>query len=230
VRRRIEWHESKHGGALGRHVEHDPRSRSFAVAPSVPGQRLKVMHRRHGRILDQGNLGSCTGNALVGAVDTEPLYRRRHLFREPMAVRLYSEATRLDEFDGAYPPNDTGSSGLAVCKAGVAFKLLTSYRHAFGIEQALDALQDGPVITGVDWYEGFDTPDTQGLVQIVGQIRGGHEFVVHGYTPATLPLDSLVHCDNSWGDGWGFGGSFTMSVRTWASLLDAQGDVTVPVR
>lgn len=227
--RRIPWHESRHGGQLGRHVQHDPRSRAFG-ATKARGTRDRVIHQRHGKILNQGQIGSCTGNALLGALATDPLHRRYERITENRAVQAYSLATKLDPFDGQYPPDDTGSSGLAVCQAGVQLGWLTRYEHAFGIDQALDALQVRAVITGVDWYEGFDQPDPTGRVEITGQIRGGHEFVVRGYVPYIEPLNSLILCDNSWGPKWGRNGHFTMTVRTWATLLEAQGDVTIPIR
>jgi hypothetical protein len=79
-----------------------------------------------------------------------------------------------------------------------------------------------PVITGVNWYEGFDKPSADGVVEISGSIRGGHEFEVHG-----IDVDArTVRCVNSWGPDWGDGGSFTMSWSTWDRLLHEQGDVT----
>jgi hypothetical protein len=73
---RLEEQPSRHGGRLGRHVEHDPRSRKFGAAPErMSGTRDYVLHRRHGQILDQGDLGSCTGNALTGAANTDHRHR-----------------------------------------------------------------------------------------------------------------------------------------------------------
>jgi hypothetical protein len=40
----------------------------------------------------------------------------------------------------------------------------------------------------------------------------------------------LVGCWQSWGMHYGLHGRFYMTVRTWGELLDADGDVTVPVR
>lgn len=232
VKRLIPWHESPHGGPLGRNVEHDPRSYAFKMRADTSVPLHFANHIRHGKILDQGDLGSCTGNALVGAVMCGPLWRRYHNYGEVMAVRLYKRATALDAFPGVYPPDDTGSSGLAVCKAAVEKKLILRYEHAFGIDEALQALMRGAVITGIDWYEGFDHPRDSGLVQIDGEIRGGHEVVARSYVPVTgdFPLDGIVVFDNSWGGSWGRKGSFNMTARTWAALLEAQGDVTVPLR
>jgi hypothetical protein len=217
------------GKRLGRHIEHDERSRAFEIEARGTTKLRSVHWRRHGQPFDQGELGSCTGNAIAGALNTEPIYpagKHQLLLHEKDAVDLYALATRLDEFPGDYPPDDTGSSGLAACKAAKTKGLISSYRHAFGIHQALTALMHGPVITGVNWYEGFDQPDANGHVTVNGQVRGGHEFEVLGYD-----VDAgEVLAENSWGAGWGIRGRFTFDVATWARLLDEQGDVTVPRR
>ncbi len=116
-----------------------------------------------------------------------------------------------------------------MCKALKQEGMIGSYSHAFGIDAALAALQAGPVITGVPWYEGFDTPDANGLVKIAGQFRGGHELVARRYIPGTAAdgSDALVGLDNSWGTSFGVGGSFFWTVATWKSLLASQGDVTI---
>lgn len=231
VRRVIEEHVVD-GKRLGRHVEHDPRSRDYAYTVAAAGTLLAIEHKRHGSIFDQGQLGSCTGNALCGAKNTEPLYHSgsTHLETESGAKDVYSLGTQIDGLsDGYWPPKDTGSSGLAVSKAAKQLGMIGSYSHAFDIDAARAALQAGPVITGVNWYEGFDNPDAAGLVKIAGQIRGGHEIVVRGYVPmGTGRLDDdLVKLDNSWGPGYGLYGSFFWTVGTWRRLLDEQGDVTI---
>ncbi len=224
---------------LGRHVEHDPRSKAvkYLATLSTIGS---VHHKRHGSLFNQGALGSCTGNATAAALNTEPNYRHatgtlqkvHNLLHEKDAVSIYKLATELDNIDGKYPPEDTGSSGLAACKAAKKLGWLRSYHHAFGLEQALQALQVRPVITGVDWYEGFDEPDSSGLVTPAGQVRGGHEFVITGFELASTAnplLDGIVEADNSWGLNYGLRGRFHFTARTWGFLLEQQGDVTVPI-
>lgn len=220
------------GKPLGRHVEHDERSREYGFfAVAAPPPLKTVTHRRYGGVFDQGELGSCTGNAAAGAMNTLPLHRAgEKCLHEKDAVAIYSEATLLDSIDGGYPPDDTGSSGLAVAKALRARGLIRQFRHAFSVDEALAALMAGPVITGVSWYQGFDHPDARGLVKIDGQDRGGHEFEVVGYQSAKNPLDALVICVNSWGTSYGVAGRFKMTVRTWATLLEQDGDVTILFR
>ncbi|RKS80452.1 hypothetical protein CLV35_0884 [Motilibacter peucedani] len=208
------------GMRLGRHVRHDPRSRDF-VAREAPAL-VSALHRRHCPPFDQGQLGSCTGNATVGLLMTEPFYRPGRELDEDDAVAVYARATHLDRFRGVYPPDDTGSSGLAAMKAAREAGWLTAYSHAFGLQHALRALVLTPVITGVNWYEGFDKPAADGLVEIAGSVRGGHEFEVHGIDVEAR----TVRCVNSWGPDWGDDGSFTMSWDTWDRLLHEQGDVT----
>ena len=229
VRRLIDEHVVE-GRRLGRHVEHDPRSRDFAFDRKV-GTLVAVEHKRHGSIFDQGQLGSCTGNALGGAKNTEPLYESGDvLVVESGAREFYSLATQRDGLaDGYWPPTDTGSSGLAVAKGAKYVGAIGSYSHAFDMAAAPAALQLGPVITGVDWYEGFDNPDADGLVKISGQVRGGHEIVARGFQPgqAADHSDAIILLDNSWGSSWGDNGHFRWTVATWQQLLDEQGDVTI---
>lgn len=217
---------------LGRHIEHDPKSREYGIVNQyAPSQLRRIHHRRYGSAFDQGNLGSCTGNAAAGAINTVPDHLRGHpLLTEQDAVKIYMVATTEDDIVGTYPPDDTGSSGLGAAKALFKLTYITEYRHAFGIDDALSALQDGPVITGVNWYEGFDEPSSDGLVEIAGQVRGGHEFEVIGFEPnASNPNDSIVWAENSWGTNWGYRGRFKFTVFTWNQLLSEQGDVTILV-
>lgn len=209
---------------LGRHEEHDPKSLSFSAAKAVALKDVSWTY--HGQILDQGNIGSCTGNSAVEVIMTGPYYDHlQKIFIESDALSVYEQATRLDNIPGHYLPTDTGSSGLAVMKALQKRGLIRSYNHAFGITHALGALMLGPVITGVPWYEGMFNPDSTGTVHISGAVAGGHEFTVIGYDLA----NKRVRCINHWTAEWGDKGFFWLSQDDWARLLNEQGDVTVPI-
>jgi hypothetical protein len=209
---------------LGRHVLHDPRSKDYPAARAP--QIVSVQHAAIGLPLDQGQVGSCTANALCGALDSAPNINGGTPLDEAEALRVYELETQLE--GQPYPPNDPGGSGLMVCKAGKQMGLISSYRHAFGIQHALGALVQRPVITGVSWYDSFDQPDPNGLVAIApgATVRGGHEIVADEIDAA----NQLVWFWNSWGTGWGVGGRFCMSFDTWDQLLQQNGDVTVPIK
>jgi hypothetical protein len=215
---------------LGRHVNHDPRSLRYKVQPR--GVIQSRVWGRHVPVLDQGDLGSCTGNAAVGVLGTEPFYTgltpvQRQALSEDEAVRLYSQATELDPWDGAYPPEDTGSDGLSVAKAAVRFGYLSGYQHVTSIAAAQSAIQTGPFIVGTNWYEGMFDPTPAGEVKIGGSVAGGHEYECYGYDVAA---DQWMFW-NSWGASWGQRGAFWMSGATLARLLSEDGDATtfVPI-
>jgi len=224
------------GKPLGRHVHHDPRSRAYAYAPRAgakAGAYVSAKHQRHIPVLDQGNVGSCTGNACEGAVGTSGIFdalpealrpsTTDAAANETAAVHLYSRATQLDGIPGAYPPNDTGSDGLSVAKAAKEKGLISGYLHAFSLDAALKALEQQPIIVGIDWYEGFDNPGSTGLVQISGAVRGGHEIVFDEIDVAK----KIVWFTNSWGTSWGVNGRANMSFDTLGRLLKRDGDATI---
>lgn len=218
---------------LGRHVFHDSRSlrypyRGFSAITSV-------QHQRRVPVLDQGDLGSCTGNAALGCLGTGIFYDTvRALFDDPAradewdeseAVTIYGDATKLDAYDGTYPPLDTGSDGLSVAKVCVNRGYIAGYEHAFGVQNALYALMERPLLVGMNWYDSFFEPDRFGEVRIekTARVVGGHEVVLDGYTAS----QGQFHFTNSWGEGWGQAGRFSMAGEIFERLLDEHGDVTV---
>lgn len=209
----------------GRHVEHDPRSRDHDVMSRPTPEIKPILWARHSQILDQGQLGSCTGNAMAGWLACEPHCTddvAGARCDEARALALYSVATQVDPFPGVWPPDDTGSSGNAVAKAARQLGLIRSWSWAFSSTGLLRALQLGPVIVGVPWYENMFNPDAEGTVTATGPIAGGHEFLIRGWD------GQFFHADNSWSESWGVAGSFRFNRATWDTLRSNQADVTVP--
>jgi hypothetical protein len=217
---------------LGRLQQHDERSRNFTFAARATVPKT-VDWPIHAPVLDQGQLGSCTGNALIqwrntdfaqaalSAKGAHPGY-----LDEAAAVSIYSAATRLDTIWGRYPPTDTGSSGLAVCKAGVRAGLISGYQHSFGFAALLLTLQHTPVIVGTEWLNDMFTPDsTTDVLSVSGPVEGGHEYLVRG---ANIERQ-LITMHNSWGAGWGVNGDAYIAFHDFQKLLAAGGDVTVPI-
>jgi len=212
--------------AFGRLIEHDPLSRNFAH-PERAFVKKTTLWAHRAPILDQGNLGSCTGNALAQCLNTDyfTLSRPNRYLDEHDAIMLYSKATHLDPFPGKYPPEDTGSSGNAVCKAGRALGYLSAWKWTFSFNSFLAALQTQPLIVGTAFYAGMEDPDYSGLVKPTGAVVGGHEYCCIGVNYAVDQLTFL----NSWGADWGVNGRFRMRFADFATLQADQGDVTVPI-
>jgi len=216
------------GKRLGRHVNHDDRSLAYALPET--DTIVSIQWARLIPILDQGDVGACTGNACTGILGTNPDYTDLApelavglVLDEAEALTLYSAAEKIDGGAG-YPPEDNGSSGLSVAQAAKAAGLCSGYVHALSIAAAHTAIQIGPFMVGSDWYDSFDTPDANGLVAIApgATVRGGHEYECIGYD---APSD-LWHLVNSWDTVYGVDGHFYYSTETFTALLASDGDVT----
>jgi hypothetical protein len=212
---------------LGRHIEHDPRSRAHDQAPRLTSRALvtPTIWERHTGPLNQGPLGACTGFAMTGWLAcaphcTSPIQALR--FDHQLALWLYNTATWLDPFVGHHPPDDTGSSGNAVAKAARQLGEIASWGWCFTTDALLRTLMTTPVIVGVPWYQSMFTPDHDGIVRAEGELVGGHEFLIRGWD------GEVLICDNSWGPHWGHAGSFYLTLDTWAYLRANRADVTVP--
>lgn len=218
-------------GRLGRHRLHDPRSRDFpaeALLPDASKAPVTVMHTQHVGPFDQGQIGSCTANAALGLLVTEPFWRG-HSYAESDALSLYKLETLLDnrQIPGSYPPDDTGSTGLWSMKALKVRGLISSYHHAFSPRTVLQLLELYPVSIGIPWYQSMFEPDLQHMINVVPQsgIAGGHQVVLVGQDAE----QQLVRVRNSWGTSWGDGGYAWLRWADLATLLHAGGDAVVPV-
>lgn len=232
----------------GRHIEHDARSLAYAY-PVLPKSAIRsVAWTRRVPVLNQGQLGSCTGNAGTGLLGTDSAGRTAptkvaitpaaaaashgrfdagvHALDETFAVQLYSLATLLDTVPGHYPPQDTGSSGLGVAKALKRLSLATGYRHAFHERAVASALQAGPVIIGIPWLESMfeAAPDGRLYVLPNSSVAGGHEVELTAYDASS----GTYEVTNSWGTAWGNGGRAYLTSADLGWLLARHGDVTVP--
>lgn len=208
---------------LGRTLWHDPKSRLYPARTAI--RRFSVTHRHLGSVLDQGNLGSCTGNSLAQVLNTMGAHRvPSRLYKEADAVHFYSRGTNEDEFVGDYPPSDEGSSGNGVCLAAWKDGVLDRYEHCFGLDHTLNTLVLRPVMIGVNWYTGMFFTDTNGFLWPSGQVEGGHEPALIGVN-FKLRYVTLL---NSWGKHWGRQGRAYMTFDTLDRLLHEDGDVTVP--
>lgn len=213
--------------ALGRTVEHDPTSKQFQhFAATKPLVKKTTRWAIHAPVLDQGQLGSCTGNAMAQWLNTDYAKQARYL-TEADAVHLYSLATSLDDSPGRYPPTDTGSSGNAVAKAARKLGYISAYTWTFSLNGFLAALQTQPVIVGTAFYAGMEDPNSHGIVRPTGDLEGGHEYLICGVDYGTNQLEFV----NSWGDQWGIRGHAYLTIDDFAHLLtdpNMPGDVTAP--
>lgn len=210
---------------LGRHIKHDSRSLNFPFNTA----ELSIVNKKHDRyipILNQGSIGACTGFSGIGSISTAPFLNKDNTAYSRDyngSIKLYSDATAIDEYNGTYPPTDTGSNGLSIAKVLKSAGLISRYDHTFTLNDALKAGGVYSFITGTRWYSDMFNPDADGRVRITGSLVGGHEYQL-----AEIDKDKgLIWFFNSWGDQWGLQGKFYLTWADYATLLAQQGDVTV---
>ncbi len=232
---------------LGRNVNHDPASKTFRVARAGQVSLAAVRHESSLPILDQGQIGACTGMSGVAAIYRRPFFTGgvvkpwKYAPNVGGAFALYSQATQTDPYAGAwsYPPppgtgQDTGSDGLTIAKVLKREGIISGYLWAFTLREAVETLMKTPVITGVPWFQSMFDVTSDGhpghvVIKPESGSAGGHELCVDELVPVGGEdrwEDWFVGGPNSWGTSYGDGGRWYWTVREWGRLLAMQGDVT----
>lgn len=171
---------------LGRQCVQDPLSRNFARSAVVDKSTWKNKRIRlyDPRPNPNQHVGCCTGcdKAMnANAVGVRKLGSAPRGYGD--ALNVYRWASRNDPWPGAWEPDDTGSSGLAACKAGKLLWGLGEYRWIFnGADGVVQAIMGGDSVgVGTWWTEGMFDQDARGRVEPTGRKVGGHQYRVRGY-------------------------------------------------
>lgn len=158
-------------------------------------------------VLDQGADGACVGFTGANWLQCSPT---RTPVSNATGFNLYRECKAIDGI-----PDVEGTYGRALMKVLQGQGRIGSYLWA---EKPLDLqqwlLSTGPVMAGIPWYASMFDPAASGLVDVLGDVVGGHEVLVRAFYRAgmihrlprdlDLPKDEdLYRCRNSWGPNWG---------------------------
>jgi C1A family cysteine protease len=181
---------------------------------------------------DQGNLGSCTANALVGALEFLEMKKWKKQADLSRLFVYYNERVIEDTVD--YDAGAMIRDGIkSLAKQGVCLEKtvpynidhfkqkpsdaaykeallhqIKSYHRVNGLQETLQCLASGyPVVFGFTVYDSFESQEVAktGIVPMPGrdeQVLGGHAVLAVGYDQAS----KRITVRNSWGTGWGSGG------------------------
>ena len=187
-------------------------------------------------IEDQGNLGSCTGNAIAGAI--ELLHKRQNRTLDISRLFIYyyerlligtvnydSGAYIRDGIKACYTygaptenlwPYNISKFRTAPPKTALidaAKRKVTSYQRATDFNAVIDAITSGyPVTIGFNVYSSFDSPVVArtGIMPYPNtkkeRLLGGHAVLLVGYNKN----NNTFIARNSWGTNWGDNGYFYM--------------------
>lgn len=224
---------------LGRHVEHDGRSRNYEFRVKRRGPTKDKLWSFSKPVLNQMNTSSCVGNTICQFLNTDYAAPARALhnvswYTEGFALNVYHLATVADGVtQDIYPPNDQGTSSLGGAKAAQQLGLVDTYQHAFDFGTFQAAIETQPVCVGTLWTNQMFNADPTGLISVgeLGDpndpnnpnIAGGHEYLAVGISYTLQRVRFLT----SWGASFGVKGEFMMTFADFETLLNNQGDVLV---
>jgi hypothetical protein len=186
-----------------------------------------------GAWLDQGDTGTCVGNAFAhrradGPVKVSGIDQgwARQLYLEASAVYYGSPDTSLQK----------GTSALSACQVLLRRGVIDTYQWVVsGPDLRYALLELGPVCVGTNWYQSmFDPPKVGGKfymrVNYSSQQVGGHEYVINKIDlDPEDGSDPYYRAKNSWGKGWADGGTARFRIEDLERLLfDGWGDAVLP--
>jgi C1A family cysteine protease len=219
----------------------DQRDHLFAAAPPVLSQLPAAMDLRGGcpPVYDQGPLGSCTANAIAGAIEFDQLKEKLPDAFEPSRLFIYYNERVIEGTvdtdsgaqirDGVKSVATTGYcpeqadwpydiAAFATPPSPQAFadaakhKIVSYQRVVRDLNQMKGCLAAGyPFVFGFSVYESFESA-------AVGQsghvsMPGPSESLVGGHAVVAVGYDDAngwFVVRNSWGPKWGLAGYFTM--------------------
>ncbi len=211
---------------LDRIAQHDERNARYPMRALIEtAQPLRSYTWRVPALFDQGSEGACVAYAIAHEAVARPRLALRSSVAQLLDDRsLYWGAQRVDPWDGgSYPgasPVYEGTSVLAGMQSAVSLGLFGSYHWAANeLEVAETVGYRGPVVIGVDWYEGMHEPDSTGFIYPSGELLGGHATLVYGVSIS----GGYYKIHNSWGPDWGVGGTCRITRDDLHRLLSAPG-------
>ncbi|HVP39931.1 MAG TPA: C1 family peptidase [Candidatus Saccharimonadales bacterium] len=213
---------------------------------SAPYKMLKVLPPKVNLrpncppVYDQGQLGSCTANAIAGAIQFDELKQRSRTKFAPSRLFIYYNERAMEGTIGSdsgaqirdgiksvaklgappetdWPYSDSGSRFIQKPDAksysdALKHRVLSYERLLRDLNQYRGCLASGyPFVFGFTVYESFESS----LVARTGvaPMPSAGDKVVGGHAVMAVGYDDSQHrfiVRNSWGTGWGLRGYFTL--------------------
>jgi C1A family cysteine protease len=216
----------------------DHRDIMYSAVRKVPAQLpAKVdLRAQCSPVEDQGQLGSCTGNALAGALeflekkDGVPfkdvsrlfIYYNERVIEHSVksdsgamirdGIKTLAKQGACSEKNWPYLISKFSVKPTAACYKEAGQHQITSYQRIQVLDEMRTCLADGyPFVFGFTVYESFESQQVAktGAVQMPKsseKVVGGHAVLAVGYDDK----EKRFIVRNSWGANWGIKGYFTI--------------------
>jgi len=213
----------------------DERNRAYRVTAPTTDLTKVARWWTGGPVLDQGAEGSCVGHGVVGEWLASPARGKlmpptgfsRAEVGHLAAVQVYERAKQIDEWEGVDYDGTSVRAGMLVARER---GWLTGFRWAFNLTELRAALEDGPVVIGVDWHEDSYETQPDGDLRVTGPVAGGHCVLVTGYSPNYAGRGPRYRLRNSWGETFGANGNcYIIPADLDTILFGAGGEAAIPV-
>lgn len=190
------------------------------------------------QVVDQGELGSCTANAIASGLreyweikaGNLTLLSRLWLYWEERYIEgtvdedagaIIRDGMKVLQQMGCAPEADwpydiekfTQTPPDRAAKDALKFKI-SEYHRVTNLAMLKTALAAGyPVVIGIKVYQSFESDQVakNGIVPLPKrreQFLGGHAVLAVGYNNSMYNGQGFVICRNSWGENWGDQGYF----------------------
>jgi C1A family cysteine protease len=216
----------------------DQRDVLYTAIRAVPKKLPKKTDLRPqcSPVEDQGNLGSCTGNALVGALEYLEIkdnkkfadlsrlfvyYNERvieHTVKTDAGAMIRDGIKSLKKYGVCtekkwpYVVSKFATKATKACYKEALDHQITAYQRIATLDQMRACLAEGfPFVFGFSVYDSFESQSVAktGVVKMPKpgeRLLGGHAVLAVGYDDEAKRFTVR----NSWGTGWGQKGYFTM--------------------
>lgn len=218
----------------------DARDHMYAApVAAMAALPAKADLRRHcPAVYDQGQLGSCTGNAIAAAVQFDRMKQKLTPDFIPSRLFIYynerviegtvgtdsgaqiRDGIKVVATEGAPPENDwpydiekfTAKPPRTVFRTALKDRAVQYQRLVQNLNQMKGCLASGfPFVFGFTVYESFESPDVArtGVVPM----PESSETVLGGHAVLAVGYDNAHQrfiVRNSWGESWGMKGYFTI--------------------
>jgi Papain family cysteine protease len=168
-------------------------------------------------VLDQGDTPHCVGYGTAGFLATaEAKTPDDPGIKNSDGERIYYECKVVD----GEPKAEDGSTVHSAAKVLLNVEKVIA---AYGFLDFANAKKwidsSGPVVIGIDWYDGMEDTDKNGIIHATGGIAGGHCILWTG-TDMVINGVGYNRIRNSWGQSWGIGGDCFISDAELSPLID----------
>lgn len=200
---------------LGRVFVPDDRDANYNLRAIMAPQPERTTPWTLGPVLDQGQTPRCVAFTAREWLNAEPQSDPDQNSPDPASMYAGAQAN-----DGISGPHD-GSNDRGLCKYLQSIGMIDDFHWASNVPDAIQfLLTTGTLMCGSNWTQGMFTPDSNGFIQPLGPVEGGHEFHSYWFSRA----DDAFWMQQTWGPNWNpaFPARFKIK-RTDVETLFAQG-------